>query len=152
MPHQKNEPKKPTGSPIIAGVDRDEVAKAPYGMCPVISGCQAVVVPSHAGMRPPLVAAPQVINVNMEVPCMGPRCHWWIPEWESCCVRGIAKLPEIAAVIKPASWKENLEPSRQTPLSVEVYLNEKINNLVTEIEGLHDRLLEIEVTEKEPTK
>ncbi len=68
----------------------------------------------------------------MEVPCMGSRCQWWIPEWESCCVRGIATIREIASALEPTSWKENLK----TQQSVESYLNKKINKLIAEVERL----------------
>lgn len=131
---EKNESKKPA---IITAGKQD--VKAPYGLCPKMSRSQAVVVPSHAGMRPPLVAAPQVSVVNMEVPCMGPRCQWWIPEWESCCVRGIARLGEIAAV---------LEPSKTANL----YLNRKINRMLMEIERLSIKMAAIEKLSAIPTE
>lgn len=101
MNQQKTESKKPA---IITAGKQD--AKAPYGMCPKMSRSQAVVVSHLPGMQRPLVSGPQVNVVNMEVPCMGPRCQWWIPEWESCCVRGIARLPEIAAVLEPSTFRK----------------------------------------------
>lgn len=137
MPHQKTESKKidvPDQPEKKRLIDvRDQAVKAPWGMCPITSNCQAVVVPSHLGMKERIMGAPQVINVNMEVPCIGPRCQWWIPEWESCCVRGIAAIREVAAAIEPSE-------------SASSYLNRKINRLLSEIEGLRDRLTESEAT------
>jgi hypothetical protein len=133
---QKTESKKPTGSPIVGGLDQAE--KAPWRMCPLMSRCQAVVMPSHSPGGPPIISGPKITSLNMEVPCMGPRCQWWIPEWESCCVRGIATIREVAAALEPTSWKKNLKTLEGTESS----LNGKIKNLTAEVERLRVRLQE----------
>lgn len=132
MNHQKNESKKPV---IITGGKQD--AKAPYGICPKMSRSQAVVVPSQ-GVRHPIVVAPQVNIVNMEVPCMGPRCHWWIAEWESCSVRGIGRLPEIAAALRlpkgvsrPADQIADIQDSL-------IAIAQKINDLENAVDSLQE--------------
>lgn len=131
----KNESKKPATSPIVAGVDQE--IKAPWGMCPVMSTWDALVInPGRGQGQVSLLSSPQIVNIKSEAPCIGPRCQWWIPEWESCCVRGIATIREIAAALKPTSWKENLKLSESDTERVELYLNKKINKMMAEIERL----------------
>jgi hypothetical protein len=88
---------------------------APYGICPLISTVQAVVLKVVGSGMPGLslpksgLESSEIRPVNLISPCIGTDCQWFQDDWKGCSVRSLARLPSIARAMESPS-AQSLEP------------------------------------------